>query len=66
MFTQVVSEITIPATQRLERPLHFAKSNADQLCTLGVYLKNYSLAGMPLCFLSPRIGCVRFMWIRHE
>ena len=40
----------IPATQRVERPLHIAESEADQLCILGVYVKTYTLAGMPLCF----------------
>ena len=44
MFTQAVSEIIIPATQNVERPLHFDESEADQLCILGAYLKNYTLA----------------------
>ena len=52
MFTQLVSEISsISITQRDERLLHFTESEADQLCILGVYLKYYALAGMPLCLL---------------
>ena len=41
----------IPATQRVEHPLHFAESEANQLCILGVHLKNYSLSGIALCLL---------------
>ena len=53
MLTRVVSEINLallPATQKVERPLHFTESEADQLRILVVYLENYILAGMPLCF----------------
>ena len=40
MFTQVVSKISpYTSKQRVERPLYFAESAADQLCILGVYLK---------------------------
>ena len=41
----------IPATQSVEQLLHFAESEVGQLCILGVYLKNYIFAGMPLCSL---------------
>ena len=45
----------IPATQGAEHPLHVVESVADQLCILVIYLKNYTLAGMPLCLWRPRI-----------
>ena len=43
------------ATQRVERPLHFAESVADQFCILGVYLRNYTLVEISLCFWSSHI-----------
>ena len=38
----------ISATQRVERLLHFSESEADQLCIIGVYLKNDTLAVLPM------------------
>ena len=56
MITQVVAKLAlIPATQRVERPLNFAESEADQLCILAVYLKRYILFRMPLCFGSNHV-----------
>ena len=56
MFTQVVIAIS-PYTSYTYGPtsLAFTESEAEQLCILGVYLKNYALAGMLLCFWSPRM-----------
>ena len=53
----------MPATHRVERPLHFAESEADQLCILGVHLKNYTLAGMPLCLWS--LECIYIVYIMY-